>query len=353
MKFSAVLFFPILLVAALVAALGWGSWNYSFYEDDWSFWFALQNSGITDLSLELYNTVNGRLFSHFYLCTVFSIFNEPESMFIIYHFLLLTAFVCSLAFLLQNFMSTWRNKTLSFRASLSRAAFITAFFAFFYAEEGFETWLWISSTGVYLLSLILAMTGLALIFSRQKSPVKSLPVFVLFFLTGGLSETYALMYIAVIAAAGISAYKQKLFEHEILSAGTAGIFGIAGGLYINYISQGLANRLSWLPDLNLLQALKNTAHSLAFPFLRYEYLPLKIALVLLLLVFAKRQYGMIHFSPGKFARNGLPILAFIAISFFLPCLILSDIVPARAASLGYFAGVLFLFDQLVLRNAKG
>ena len=341
-------------MATLLVLLGWASWNYSLYEDDWNFYFEFefQRSGIREVVAELYNGVNGRLFSHYYLCTVFRFLPIEPVYFFSYHFLLLAAFIVSLAFLLRNSLALFRDRQLSFRAALGWAAFITAFFTFFYYEEILETWLWISSTGVYLLSLILGMGGLAGIFSKHKTTVKILPACLIFFLAGGLSETYALMYMSVIVVAGIMAYKRKLFEQGILSAGMAGLLGLTGGLYINFISPGLDSRLSWLPDFNLLQALKNTAHSLAFPFLRYEYLPLKIALILLLLVFAKRQYGMDHFSFGKFARKGLFILAFIAVSFFLPCLILSDIVPARAASLGYLAGVLFLFDELIFRKFK-
>jgi hypothetical protein len=95
---------------------------------------------------------------------------------------------------------------------------------------------------------------------------------------------------------------------------------------------------------------KNTAHSLALPFLRLKHLPFKIALIVGLLLYAKWKYNAELKPERGFYITAAWLLGFIALSFFLPCFLLSDVVPDRAASLAYLAGVFFLFDQFILKK---
>jgi hypothetical protein len=222
------------------------------------------------------------------------------------------------------------------------ALLIAAFLFFFIIENSFETWFWISATGVYLVSLIVAMCGFAVLFSEQKAAVKLPAAFVLFLLAGGFSESFAVMYVILLLAL----CRKKSFRIVALPA----IAGIMIGLSLHLFSAGREARLEQLPDFTVLQALKNTIHSLAFPLLRYELLPIKILPIVFFVFFVKSQNAFtFHLSP--LIRRAAFTLVFIAISFFIPCYLLSDIVPERAASLGYFAGVLFLFDSFVFRPA--
>lgn len=344
-------YFPAALIVLFLSFFGWFAFRYIPIVDDFLFLSFMKEKSISEAAFVLYDNFNGRLASHFFLCTVFEIFNAHTGLFFIYHFTLLAAWIFALAKFLQHYLQTFRGIGLSFKRALFYSAFTTAFFFFFFFEGRVEAWFWVSATGVHLTSLILALAGFAILFDREKAAVKNLLSLVIFFLTGGFSESYALMYIVLLGVTGWYILKKKPANVSLLNL-IFPLSGLVAALLINISSPGIHARLGWLPQFDILQSLKNTLHSLALPLLRWKHLPFKIALLVCLILYAKYKTGN-WFRPGKiFWENSLLLLAIITVSFALPCYLLSDVVPDRAASLAYLLGVLFLFDQVIFRQEK-
>jgi hypothetical protein len=343
-------YFPLSLVSLFLGFFGYFAWNYHLIVDDFQFQTIISQKSIYSASIFYYENFNGRLASHFFLFSVFRIFQGHENLFFIYHFLMLAGFVFSLAHFLRNYLESFRNKIISFRQSLYWSLFITAFLFFFFFEGRVELWFWISATGVYLISFILVLNAFAFALRKNQTKISILLSTILFFLAGGFSESYALMYLMILSGIAFFIYKKQLLPKNNLLALFFGMLVLIGALIINISSPGIHNRLGWLPEFRFLHALKNTLHSLAFPFLRYKHLPFVAALTGIFFLFS-------HFIFSKTAETRkinyskmILLLFFISISFFIPCYLLTDVVPDRAASLGYFVGVLFLFDQFIFSS---
>lgn len=342
-------YFPHVLVALMLVSFTYHSVLYEYWVlDDFAFQDELKRSGIIDTSLLFYKSANGRLASHFFLSSVIKLFTSFDQLFI-YRLVMLFAFIISLSHLLKNYLKAFRKKTISSSRSLFYSAFITSFLFFFYFSGKFELWFWVSSTGVYLISLIIAMNGFALILSDKQTPAGITLATLLFFLAGGFSESYAIMYFLVLIYFSCKITRNDPFftnrKHIIVPA----FIAISAGLLINAFSGGAHNRLDQLNDFGFLYPFKNTLHSLAFPVLRYRYLWIEILITAIFLAYAYFLFPA-HFNWKHFAKKAAVVLLFITLSFFIPCFILSDIVPDRAASLGYLAGVLFLFDYFIFRT---
>lgn len=339
-------YFPVALIAAMLVLFAYSAFHYSrWIADDFEFRNVLREKSISEASLYFYHNFNGRLASHFFLCSVFSIMNP-----FIYRFMMLAGFILSLAHLLRNYFEAFRKKNISYPQSLFLAAFVTAILFFITLEGRAELWFWISATGVYLISLVIAMNGFALLLAKKQNAFRiSLAAF-LFFLAGGFSESFAIMYLLLL---GGMAFKAIQKEPEFLKRKVGILFsilGIGGGLLINLFSGGTHNRLAQLQDFGFLHALKNMAHSLVLGFLSFYSLMGGLIFIGIFLLYATFCFPSASKGWKYFFRKALPVLLFISISFFIPCYILSDIVPYRAASLGYFAGALFLFDYFIFRS---
>ena len=344
-------YFPPALIVLMLGFFGYYSFHYQWILDDHQFQLTLKEKSIFDASIYFYENFNGRFASHFFLCSVISSFASHDKLLFIYRFIMLFAFIISLSHLLKHYLESIRNKFLSPSKLFFLSAFITSFLFFFFFSGRIEVWIWISSTGVYLISLMIGMNAFALLLSKKQTPVKIFLTTFLFFLAGGFSESYVVMFLILLFYLGFKIIRNKLNLTNHKVALVLAIIGIAGGLAISLISLGVHNRLGMLHDFGFLYAFKNTAHSLAFTFLRYKYFLIEILLIACFLLYAHFRFPIASKGMKYFFRKSIPVLLFISISFFLPCYILSDIVPDRAASLGYFAGVLFLFDYFIFTAA--
>lgn len=343
-----ILLFPFVLASAMIGYITNASFHYSWMLDDHVFRETLHEKNISDAGFYFFHNSNGRLFSHFYLFTVFTIFKSVNFLFI-YHLFLVCEFVLALSLLLKNYSERFYLSAFTFKQAFFYAVFITAFFFFLFFIARIESWLWISSTGVYLISLIIAMHAFALVLAEKQSTAKTILALLLFFIAGGFSESFAIMYLMALLWLDFKIIrKDKRFE-KLKIITNFSLAGSVSGILLNLFSSGAGNRLDSLQQFNFLYSLKNTAHSLLMPFLNLKYLAGDLLLIAALLAYAWCSVKdlKIDFKPAL--RRFIPVLLFIACSFFLPCYVLSDIVPLRAASLGYFVFVLFLFDEFIFR----
>lgn len=338
--------FPYVIIFFFFCFFSYFSWNYTLIVDDFQFQEIIKNNNsILSSSIFYYENFNGRLASHFFLFTIFRIFQGHENLFFMYHLLMMAGFVISLSHFLQNYLTFFRKRSILFRQSLYWSLFITSFLFFFFFAGRTELWFWVSATGVYLISFILALNAFAIALKEHQTIKSIILSTFLFFLSGGFSESYALMYILLLS---YFILKQKsLLNKKLLLSAVLGIAFLTIALVINVLSSGIHNRLGWLPEFRFLYAIKNTLHSLAIPFLRYKHFPFVAALTIIFFLFSRfevlKSINQLKLEYSKV----IMLLIFIFIAFFIPCYLLSDIVPDRAASIGYLAGVLFLFDHFI------
>jgi hypothetical protein len=340
--------FPFLLVGAGLLLFAWQSFRQPLFADDFIFINTINGKSAGDSAFYFYENFNGRLTSHFFLSLIFKLPVKLVLVRWLYRLFLLFSFIAALALLVKSFFRKIRSEIKSPRESVAISSCITAFFFLFFLDGSFETWYWISATGVHLVSLILAMAGFSVLFSRLKTALKALLLLIAFFLAGGFSETYACMYLLLLA---ILFFRIKdLRIHTFVS-----IAALAGGLLLNLLSPGIKTRLGWLPEFNYLQALKNSFHTMAEPFLRWPFLPLKLVLVAGVFLYAKSKGIRPFAEPKKKLKSVLLLFGFIFLCFFSASLVLSDLTPDRAASLAYLAGVLFLFGTFIFpgKNISG
>jgi hypothetical protein len=343
-------FFPAVLVALMLVAFGYYAFHYKWLMDDFQFRNVLKEKSITEASVYFYNNFNGRFASHFFLCSVFTLFRNAVDLLFVYRFFMLFAFIISLSTLLKNYLRLFRGKIISAARSFFFSAFIVSFLFFFFLAGRMEMWFWISSTGVYLAGLITGMSAFALLFSEKQTPAVIILASFLFFLAAGFSESFAIMFLLLLLYLVFRIFrKDSRFAQQKTTANFM-LAGIITGLMINLLSNGTHNRLNTLQDFGILYAIKNTTHSLAFSFLRYKYFLVELVLILAFLLYAYFHFPKTFGGTKHFLKSAIPTIVFISISFFIPCYILSDIVPDRAASIGYFAGVLFLFDYFIFRS---
>jgi hypothetical protein len=345
-------FFPPALVILMLGFFAYFSWHYKLIADDFEFQNILKGRSVFEASLVFYKNFNGRFASHFFLCSLFKLFSNNENLFFFYRFLMLFGFIFSLAHFLRNYLDVFRAKILSERESIFWSAFITAFLFFFYFAGRLELWFWISATGVYLASLIIGLNAFALILNKNQNWKTNSVSFLLFFLAGSFSESFAVMYFLLLIYLEYKVSKKWSFIRPHLKTIRTGIFALMLSLISALCSAGIHNRLGNLPHFGFFYAFKNTLHSLAFSVLRYKHLPFEILLVLVLFFYAHFYFPKENIGIKHFIKKGLAVLLFISISFYIPCYLLSDIVPDRAASLGYLAGVLFLFDYFIFSAAS-
>lgn len=343
-------YFPPTLIILMLGSFSYFAWNYKLIVDDFQFQSLMKEKTVLDAANYLYDGFNGRMASHLFLCSIFKIFRGAENLFFIYQFLMLGGFLVALARFLKSYLETFRNKLLTTKEALFYSAFITAILFFFFFAGRVELWFWISATGVYLISLIIALLAFAMLLNKYQNWKTILRSSLLFFLAGGFSESFAVMYLLILSTLFLfSLKKDSILKKQLLAIGL-GMLGIIAALLFNVLSSGIHNRLGWLPSFHLPQAFRNTIHSLAFPILRLKHLPFGIALLVLFLGYAHFHFPKKTFPKYIFLKQGMFVLLFISISFFIPTYLLSDIVPDRAASLGYLAGILFLFDYFIFRS---
>jgi hypothetical protein len=339
--------FPIALIFLMLGFFGFFAWHYKLIADDFNFIGAIRGRSVLSTSLFFYSNFNGRFFSHLFLCAVFRFISEKEILIFLYRFMLLALFIFSLAHFLKNYLETIRGKFISVKQAFFWSAFITAFLFFFYFTGKLELWFWISATGVYLISIILALNAFAFILNKNRTWNNTSASFLLFFLAGGFSESFAVMYLLIMISLEYRILRDNSFSSIHISTIHSGIFALMISLIINLCSGGIHNRLGNLPHFGFLYAFKNALHSMAFSVLHYRFLPFEILLLVIFILYANTQFSKINFSLKHFFLKSVPLIIFIFVSFYIPCYLLSDIVPDRAASLGYLVFVLFLFDYFI------
>lgn len=339
-----------LIVAVFFSIFLVETFHYELLKDDVWYKDLLSGKSILGAAAEIYINVNGRWFSHLWDCTVFKLFFDHYHLLFFYHFFLLVCFVLSLALFVRTVFQKQYSVVISNLRSLLLSISLTAFFFFFFFEGRVEVWYWVCATGVHLLSMIALLIVLSYCMKDHLKWMEISLLIVSAMAIGGMSESYAFMSIVVLS---LGMYKQFMFFKKTIAI----IFLIVLSLLVNVLSSGLESRLSMLPDFNFLLALRNTIHSLLLPFINYHYLPLKAGVIIVTYLFASRVRNLImiekkEFFPAHFLKQLAGVTGIVALSFFIPCFLLTDIIAFRMASFAYLFFLLFLFDYFMKYGVK-
>jgi hypothetical protein len=228
-------------------------------------------------------------------------------------------------------------------------SFVSAATLFFLLFEGRQqNFSWVSSSINHLLSVTLCVFLAGLLFKETKSLTDLLLIIVLGLFIGGSNEVNAVCMIPSIAF--LFFFSLRFFPHAKLNRRNMifAVVFIIMSLILNISSGGYEGRMNGLPSFNLYQSIKNTIHSFLMPFLNYMYLPIFLGAWTIYILCFKQQTH--HYSRRALRIFGAAACV-IAVSFFLNCFLLSDVVPARAALWAYTLAILTV-GLFLLSNKK-
>jgi hypothetical protein len=341
-------FLPATLVAGFLCSYFLLLAGYTVQFDDCFFDGLTQRFGIWKTYGICHSLVNGRWLGNLLASIIFYVAGHNFTAYAAFLVLFLAGFVWAASMLFRNFLLTFRQQRIGTGAALLLGLSFTALLYFLLYDGRRQVWGWLDAATVHLLSVTLCMALFAALI-RTENWNRRFLILLLAFCLGGLNEVNAVCSLMLVAGlyftrncyAGI-----RLSRFSLLLAA----IGISVSLAINLSSPGYNMRVNTLPGFSLLQAMKNTLHTMAMPVLEPGLISLGAWLAALLLVtwpfFSGRRRSPLIDKAEK--RAIAFSLALVGFSFFLNCYTLSDVVPARSALWGYTL-LLFVIVQQALR----
>lgn len=319
---------PATLVAGFLFYFFSDAFCRHFSLDDYFYEGLVRRLGIAGSIEAIYDTANGRWFSHIICAYSFKFIGTGFTTYGLYLTVLLVLFLFSVGTFYDVYNATFRERKVSFVEQLSFSLVFTACIYFLLFEGRWQTWGWVASANTHLMSVIVSLLLFSFLLKKEARASSGFWVFLLAAFLGGLNEINAIC--AAIMAPGVWLIAKKYFTNIKLSLVNVVIttLSIIGSLLINMNSGGYKERMAGLPDFKVAQSLKNTLHSVIMPLLNYQYLFYFAAGLLVFILFVssgKPRFEKKHFVIGLFA------FLIAGLSFFGHCYTLSDIVPARGA----------------------
>ena len=343
-------FLPAAMVAGFLCFFFYDALHYIANLDDSFNDEYVSKMGAIDAAKLFFSNINGRWFSHIVTAIGFHFLKSNYTYYAFYVTGMMLLFVASISLLHKTHLKTFLSQETPVLKSILFAFVFTAtlYFLLFVGRQ--EIWAWVSSANNHLLSVILCVLLFSLLLQENKSTFKTIIVFLITAAIGGLNEVNAVC--CVLSIAGLSFlhkfyYPQlKLSKANMIMAGLI----IVASLSVNVFSGGYESRMNSLPNFTLPQSIKNTVHTFVLPAMQYKFIVLRLFALLTFLFFIDTD-----FSKVKINRNdkiiACAVFTIIAVSFFLHCYILSDIVPSRGEVWGYTL-LLFLLYAFVTKKNK-
>ena len=322
---------PATLVAGFLCSYSWLLLHYRVWPDDCFFDGLTHKLGVAKTYSLCYSLLNGRWVGNALACGIFYVAGHNFTLYAIFLSLFTLGFVGAAAFLFRSYSLTFRRQQISKAAAFFFGIVFTSVVYFMQYPGRAETWGWLDSATVHMLSVTLSMllTGMLI---DESSPKNRPAILLLSLALGGMNEVNAVCSALLLSGLYLSRNAYRRARLSRLSFVIA-IVGIGGSLLINYLSAGFTTRMNGMPDLDLVQALKNTVHSFLLPFMQPEPVSLAVILGLLLLTALA-----LRTEEGRYMLRDIQVrkaLVFAAgllfMSVFLHCHILSDIIPPRGA----------------------
>ena len=323
---------PAALVAGFLFYFFSDAFSRHFSLDDYFYDGLVRRFGIGGSINVLYTMANGRWFSHIICAFSFYFFKQSFFLYGIYLTFLLLLFILGVRTLYKNYYKTFLKQDVSITSQLIFSFVFTATLYFLQFEGRWETWGWVSSANTHLLGVIICLFVFSLLIKENQGAVSVVPVFILSAFIGGLNEMNAVCTVfTVIGLLLLNRFYYPQLHFNKLNM-IVSVLTISGSLLANVYSGGYKLRMEGLPDFTLGQSLKNTAHTFLMPVLHYQYVFAFLTALLIFILFIKKQSAKIS---KKNIIIGVSATTIVALSFFLHCYSLSDVVPARGALWGY------------------
>ncbi|MGZ3863622.1 MAG: hypothetical protein ACXVPN_09385 [Bacteroidia bacterium] len=315
--------------------------RFTIQADDFMFLTKLQGHSVWEASMLVLQRSNGRWFSHFYTCLVFSILKTNWSVYFIYDIIIFLVLVVSIFCFFLSFMRAGLISSISNPKNWLLSFFTASVFFLFLIDGRYEVFYWVSSISNHLLSIIFFLFSLTVIISKPgfyKMPL----LLILSFCIAQMNEIYVISYLLVYAFMWLSFPQTK---NSVILVFTVVVLG----LILNICSAGAAARINEAaPDFSIVQSVKNVTTTFALPLINYRYLPIKIA-ALLLLIFSLRNYFKLSFATtGRHFHLFNRLLFLFAIAgVFAQCYLLRMVCPYRSLLVYSLCLVYFLFVMAV------
>ncbi|HXU26707.1 MAG TPA: hypothetical protein VN698_05690, partial [Bacteroidia bacterium] len=288
-------------------------------------------------------------FSHIITAVGFHFLKNNYTYYALYVTGMMLLFIASISVLHKTYLKTFIGREVSVLKSVLFAFVFTAtiYFLLFVGRQ--EIWAWVSSANNHLLSVILCVLLFSLLLQENKSGLKTTIVFLLAAAIGGLNEVNATC--CVLSIVGLFLLQQFYYPQLKLSKANMAmaVIIIVASLLINVISGGYESRMNGLPNFTLPQSIKNTVHTFALPVMQYKLLVLRLFALLTFLFFIDTNFSTLKLNKRDKIITCV-ILAIVAVSFFLHCYILSDIVPARGEVWSYTLLLFVLYSFVTKKN---
>jgi hypothetical protein len=342
-------FLPAAMVAGFLCFFFYDALHYIDNIDDSFNDEYVSKMGAVDAAKLFFSNINGRWFSHIITALGFHFLKNNYTYYAFYVTGIMLLFVASISLLHKTYLKTFFNQNVSGLKSILFAFVFTAtlYFLLFVGRQ--EIWAWVSSANNHLLSVILCVLLISLLLQENKSIFKTIIVFLMAAAIGGLNEVNASC--CILSITGLYFLRQSYYPQLKLSKAnmTMAVLIIIASLSINVFSGGYESRMNGLPNFTLPQSIKNTVHTFALPVMQYKFIVLRLFALLTFLFFIDADFSKLKFNK-KDIIIACSVLAIIAVSFFLHCYILSDIVPARGEVWGYTLLLFVLYSFVVKKN---
>lgn len=234
------------------------SYNNRLAADDFYFLKNLNDHGIWNAMLAAYHSWVTRWFAILFLNVVLTTYTLFHSL-LPYH--LFTIIV--LIFVLMKLIRVVADKILHIRFSFATLLFhsilLLASFFFFTFNIG-ETWFWITSTAMYLWSIIFLIAGFTIIIQNKITLLKGMLLILCFLFIGGASESIAINTLFLLGGGIVYFnYRNKFSLRNFWSDNRnkmlfIAIVSVVAALLISYAGEGRSLRQSALPDTGLMKA---------------------------------------------------------------------------------------------------
>lgn len=283
---------------------------------------------------------DGRMFSNFYSLLVFSILGTKHSVFYLYNLFMFLVLTGSFFLLVSALGKKGFISQLTFFKKILLSFFLSSSLFLFLIDGRYEVFYWVSGISNHLLSLIFFLCMLTL-FVQDRGIINTSLLAILSFCLGQMNEVYAVIFIAIFFFLAFSK-KQKWFSYAVMLSMTL------LSLYLNLSAHGTVIRFHTLYSIdthfNAGGAFIDMIDTFKLPFINYRYLPIKIALIVILFLSVKHYFQLkINMNEKYFLwSNRLALFAAVA-SIYLHCFVLGEICTYRGLLFYTLVLIYFIF----------
>ncbi len=221
-----------------------------FAADDYYFIGELKTSSFKEIYSQLYYEWHGRWTSNF-LLVYFLKFHQAPMFLMIYNLLSVGLLYIGVTRLL-NSINNYYHLNLSKKLQLIYGA-ISISVLFFCTISANDTWLWYTSSIVYLWSTAAFFWGMQLFFTEKKNFFGYLILGVSTIYIGGSNEPLTLLTILLLL--------YLIFKRKEITVSGLGIILLSASFLINYLSPGTLNRDEITPHLGFIDLVLYTGYS--------------------------------------------------------------------------------------------